>query len=166
MKIMKIRLLTGSLFEVIGIAAVLILTACSSSSTSTTSIPPTSSAAAPPASTGTPATSTTAAPPANSNTPAAVTVDLVAQNFAFSTSTITVPAGAQVTVNFDNKDSGIGHDFSVYTDSSATTTIFKGQEVVGPGTKTFIFTAPEKPGTYYFRCDFHPAEMYGKFIVQ
>lgn len=40
-------------------------------------------------------------------------------------STITVPAGAQVTANFDNQDSGIQHNVAFYTDSSASNTIYK-----------------------------------------
>ncbi len=81
-------------------------------------------------------------------------------------STITVKAGAPVTVNFNNKDSGIPHNFSVYTNSSATTAIFTGQIVTGPATTTYTFNAPSSPGTYFFRCDVHPTIMTGQFIVQ
>lgn len=96
----------------------------------------------------------------------AVTINLVAKNIAFNKSTITVPAGAQVTVNFNNEDSGIPHSFSVYTNSSATTTIFKGKIITGPSTVTYRFTAPSKPGIYFFRCDVHPTIMNGQFIVK
>jgi len=96
----------------------------------------------------------------------ATTIDLTAQNIKFDKNTITVPAGATVTVNFNNKDSGVPHTFSVYTDSSASTTIFKGQQVSGPGTTTYTFTAPSTPGTYFFRCDVHPTQMNGQFIVR
>jgi hypothetical protein len=60
--------------------------------------------------------------------PRSVTVSITAHNFAFSTSVITVPAGASVKVNFNNQDSGTTHTFSVYTSSAATTPVF-----VGPG---------------------------------
>lgn len=96
----------------------------------------------------------------------ATTVDLTAENIAFDKSTITVPAGAQVTVNFTNKDNGIPHNFAVYTDSSASQNIFKGDTVTGPGTTTYTFTAPTTPGTYFFRCDVHPQQMTGDFVVQ
>lgn len=95
-----------------------------------------------------------------------VTVGISAKNIAFNTSTITVPAGAQVTVNFDNQDSGIQHNVAFYTDSSAGTTIYKGAIITGPKTTTYTFTAPSKPGTYFFRCDVHPTNMVGKLIVQ
>lgn len=85
------------------------------------------------------------------------TIDLVASNFAFNQGTVTVPAGASVTVNFNNQDSGVPHNFAVYTDSSATTSIFVGQAVTGPGQTTYKFTAPGTHGTHFFRCDFHPS---------
>jgi plastocyanin len=94
-----------------------------------------------------------------------VTIALVAQNIAFNTSTLTVPACANVTVNFDNKDSGIPHNFAVYTNSQATTPLFRGEIITGPKTITYTFTAPCTPGDYYFRCDVHPTIMTGTFRV-
>jgi len=117
------------------------------------------------------ATTTTAATNATTGATTApgggtATVDLTAQNIAFDKSTITVPAGAEVTVNFDNQDSGIPHNFAVYTDSSASQSIFKGDTITGPATTTYTFTAPDEAGTYYFRCDVHPEQMNGDFVVQ
>ena len=94
------------------------------------------------------------------------TVNLTADNMAFDTDTITVPAGAEVTMNFDNQDDGIPHNVAVYTDSSAAEEIFVGETITGPETTTYIFTAPEEPGTYFFRCDVHPQQMTGDFIVE
>jgi plastocyanin len=94
-----------------------------------------------------------------------VTIALSAQNLKFNQSTISVPAGAMVTVKFDNKDNGIPHTFSVYQSSAATQTIFKGQTINGPSNTTYTFMAPSKPGTYFFRCDIHPTVMTGNFIV-
>jgi plastocyanin len=91
---------------------------------------------------------------------------LKAHNIAFNLSTITVPAGAQVTVHFTNDDNGIPHNFAVYTSSAATTTIFKGDIITGVSSITYNFTAPATPGTYFFRCDVHPNQMNGNFIVQ
>jgi plastocyanin len=85
---------------------------------------------------------------------------------AFDQSTITVSAGAQVTINFNNKDSGIPHNFSLYTDSSASKSLFIGQTITGPKTITYTFTAPATPGNYFFRCDVHPTIMTGTFAVQ
>jgi plastocyanin len=62
-------------------------------------------------------------------------------------------------------DSGIPHNFSVYTNSAATSPIFTGQIITGPATTTYTFNAPAA-GTYFFRCDVHPTVMTGQFIVQ
>lgn len=95
-----------------------------------------------------------------------VTVGIFAKGLVFNTSTITVPAGAMVTVNFDNMDTSVLHNVAFYTDSSANTPIYVGAVINGPKTTTYTFTAPSKPGTYFFRCDIHPATMVGKFVVQ
>jgi len=93
-----------------------------------------------------------------------VTVEIAAENVAFDTETITVPAGAEVTVNFENRDGGVPHNVAVYRDSSATEAIFVGEIVTGPAQVTYTFTAPSEPGTYFFRCDVHPS-MNGAFVV-
>jgi len=94
------------------------------------------------------------------------TIDLVAKNMAFNTTTITVPAGAEITVKFDNQDNGIPHNLAVYQDKTAATQIYKGDIIVGPRTTTYTFTAPTKPGSYFFRCDVHPSTMTGQLIVK
>ncbi len=106
----------------------------------------------------TPTPITTPAQPAN------VTVNLTAENIAFDTNTITVPAGANVTVDFTNLDN-VPHNLAVYTTSAANDPIFVG-EIINRGSITYTFTAPEEPGTYFFRCDVHPTIMTGDFIVQ
>lgn len=97
--------------------------------------------------------------------PQNVVVDLVAENIAFDKTTITVPAGAHVTVNFVNRDSGVPHTFSVYETAEAQKVIFRGQAVTGLARTKYEFDAPSNPGTYFFRCDIHPTQMTGQFIV-
>jgi plastocyanin len=101
-----------------------------------------------------------------------VSIGLVAKKMAFNTSTITVPSGAHVTIYFQNQEAsgssqvaGIPHNFALYTSPDATTKLFSGDIVTGGETITYTFTAPATPGTYYFRCDVHPAVMKGQFIV-
>ena len=95
----------------------------------------------------------------------ATVVNLTAENIAFDTDTITVPAGANVTVNFNNKDDGIPHNFAVYDSSLRSERIFVGDIVTGPAETNYTFVAPSEPGTYYFQCDVHPS-MNGDFIVE
>lgn len=143
------------------IIVLLVPVACTSTS-ATTPVPTTTSMPMPTTTTTpAPATSTPIPPPATGQS---VTIDLTAKNLAFDKSTITVPAGAQVTMNFNNQDA-VPHNFALYTDSSASKSIFVGQ-IVSSTTVTYKFTAPTAPGTYFFRCDVHPGTMTGKFIVQ
>ncbi len=102
-----------------------------------------------------------------------VTIDLTAKNIAFHApnlknwnNTLTVPPGTTVIVNFVNRDSGVPHNFSVYQSSAAKKAIFKGRIIRGPDKITYTFVSPDKPGTYFFRCDVHPAIMNGAFIVK
>ena len=95
-----------------------------------------------------------------------VTIDVIAKSFAFNTSTITVPAGANVTINFNNMDAGIPHNVAVYENKDAKKAIYVGDVIKGPKTTTYNFTAPTTPGTYFFRCDVHPTTMVGDFIVK
>lgn len=94
-----------------------------------------------------------------------VTIDVVANGMAFNTSTITVPAGANVTINFNNME-GIPHNVAVYENQDAKKAIFVGDVINGPKTISYNFVAPATPGTYFFRCDVHPRSMVGDFIVK
>jgi plastocyanin len=134
-------------FLVIAASILISVAACSSSSASQA---PVSSA------------TSTQASAAAGNT---ATINIIAQNMAFDQSTITVKAGAQVTMILNNKDS-MPHNVAIYTDSTAAQLIYKGEVFTGPATRTYTFTAPSNPGTYFFRCDVHPAKMTGQFIVQ
>jgi len=93
-----------------------------------------------------------------------VTVNLSARNIAFDKSVITVPAGAHVTLNFDNQES-VPHNFALYENSQAQSAIFIGEVITGPRTIVYTFDAPDEPGTYFFRCDVHPMTMTGQFVV-
>ncbi len=92
-------------------------------------------------------------------------ITLTAGNLAFNTAMITVPAGSTVVMTFTNNDAGMPHNFALYTDSTATTKIFAGDQVTGVKTITYTFTAPPVPGNYFFRCDVHPELMTGTFVV-
>ena len=112
------------------------------------------------------ACSSPASPPSGTSSGKPVQLKVTAQNFAFDTKTITVPAGAAVTITFVNNDASAVHNIAIYNDSTAATSIFKGENITGPKTTTYQFTAPSKSGTYFFRCDAHPTIMTGSFVVE
>jgi plastocyanin len=90
--------------------------------------------------------------------------ELVAENNAFNRSTIRVLTGKEVSFAFENRDN-TAHNFAVYDTREAKQVIFGGDALSGPGTITYTFAAPDRPGTYYFQCDFHPSTMNGFFVV-
>ena len=93
---------------------------------------------------------------------------LVAENTAFDLTELEVKAGAENTVAFDNKDSGVDHNMSIYPDQDAGLSgegiIFEGEIITGPATTDYTFEGPEK-GEYYFQCDVHP-NMNGTVIAK
>jgi len=97
-------------------------------------------------------------PPGGGPPPGAIPLE--AKNIAFDKTELTAPSGGQVTIHFSNQDPQTPHNFSIYTDESATTPIFQGPNVTGPGSTDYTFAAPE-PGEYFFRCDIHPTIMTG-----
>jgi len=111
-----------------------------------------------------PSVSEMAAPLANETKN--ISIGLTAKDIAFNTSTITVPAGSNVTIVFDNQDPSVAHNFALYETPDAVKTIFVGEIILGPKIIDYRFTAPDKPGTYFFRCDVHPLAMKGDFIVE
>jgi plastocyanin len=89
-------------------------------------------------------------------------VRISANNLAFSTSTLTAPAGKPFQIAFDNQESA-PHNVAIYKDSSAAEKVFGSDPFSGPASVVYEVPALE-PGTYFFRCDVHP-EMSGQLTV-
>jgi plastocyanin len=80
-----------------------------------------------------------------------------------------VTAGKAFSITFKNDDTGVPHNWSLFTDSSAATRLGgapdAGTFITGPDQTTYQVKALD-PGTYYFRCDVHPTSaMVGQFVV-
>ncbi len=100
------------------------------------------------------------APPSPTSPPSApraASLTVTARNVRFEQTELTVDAGAQVTLTFDNQDS-VSHNIDIV--GVAKTDVF-----AGPGQRTITFTAPS-PGTYAYRCDVHPGAMQGTLTVR
>lgn len=78
-----------------------------------------------------------------------------ADDQAFDRSTFGAPSDTEFDLLFDNQDDGVPHNVAIYTDASATESLFVGEQVVGPTTETDEVSALDA-GEYYFRCDVHP----------
>jgi len=133
--------------------------------TMTMTSPPTTVPATTAPATTVPVTTATATATATTTPPGAATIGLVAKNIAFNTSVISVPACSNVTINFENQDSGVPHNFALYTNNQRTANLFKGQIITGPSSITYTFTAPCSVGDYHFQCDPHSGTMFGTFRV-
>lgn len=153
-------------------AAAVVLTACTSAGMGSvdpvTPAPTASSASSPSTQAARPAASTATGSggpqAASSCSPSGTSLQISAQNVKFDKSCLAAPANQAFTITFNNEDAGVPHDVAIYTNSSATTTLFKGAVVSGPTTTTYHVPAL-KAGTYYFRCDIHPTQMFGTFVV-
>ena len=90
-------------------------------------------------------------------------VSVKAENTAFVSDTITLAAGAEVEIRFDNNDRQVQHNISI-VGQDPTKPVFRGQLVTGVATATYKFRSPAA-GEYKFQCDVHPTQMKGTVKV-
>jgi plastocyanin len=101
------------------------------------------------------------APPATPAPPPS-DVTISAENIAFTTASVTAPAGKAFTLAFENKDSGTPHNVDIKKPDGSEA--FKG--TVFPGVATMVYQVPAlAAGTYSFVCDVH-ANMTGTITVK
>ncbi len=103
--------------------------------------------------------------PSDGGGTAGAELSIMAMNNVFDTDSLSAPAGTPFTVLLDNMDAGIPHNFSIYTDDTATTALFTGEIITGPDTITNEIPALDA-GSYFFRCDVHPTTMIGTLTVE
>ena len=60
------------------------------------------------------------------------TLTLVASNLAFDKRSLTALPNTETKLQFENKDAGVLHNFSIYNNNRATTKIFTGELTTGP----------------------------------
>jgi plastocyanin len=90
-------------------------------------------------------------------------VTVVAENTAFNTDEISLPAETPTTLTLDNRDTA-AHNLSIYEDETASgEPLFTFEAFAGPAEET-IPVEPIPEGEYYFRCDIHPT-MEGTVVV-
>jgi plastocyanin len=96
-------------------------------------------------------------PPASTSAGAAASI--AAENLQFSTSTLSLDAGAETPLSFDNRDAGVPHNVSIYAADPASDPgaeqLFTFEPFPGPEERDFTIPALD-PGTYVFMCDVHP----------
>jgi plastocyanin len=91
-------------------------------------------------------------------------LELHAKNIAFSPTKLTATS-ASVTIHFVNDDPNTPHNVAVFSGSDATApAIVHGDLITGPASADVTLTLPG-PGTYFFHCDVHPAQMTGTITL-
>jgi plastocyanin len=100
-----------------------------------------------PVSETTPADSQTTAPPPDSSA-------IIASGITFNVTELNLPAGQENTLPFDNRDAGIPHNVSIYSQQGGEA-LFEGEIITGPATVDYQVPALD-PGSFYFQCDVHP----------
>jgi heme/copper-type cytochrome/quinol oxidase subunit 2 len=96
------------------------------------------------------------------------TLEISANNTAFDKTELSAKSGSNVTLKLTNEET-VPHNWALYESEEAAAAgeaaIAAGQIKAGPFEEEITFTAPE-PGTYFFRCDAHPAQMKGALVVE
>jgi plastocyanin len=78
-----------------------------------------------------------------------------AENIEFDKDTLSLPADAPTTIEFENLDEGIPHNVAIYADDSFDDPLFEGE--IFAGVETMIYEVPPiSAGAYPFQCDVHP----------
>jgi plastocyanin len=87
---------------------------------------------------------------------------------SFDIDELAAPAGEPFTVTFDNRDTGIPHNWALYAsedDADDTDKAIAATEIeTAPDVQSVVVPALD-PGEYYFQCDLHP-NMNGTLTAQ
>jgi len=91
-------------------------------------------------------------------------VHIAAESIEFDTDTLEFPDDASVELVFQNNDSGIPHNVSIWEDDTFTPPpLFTGETFNGVASRAYEIE-PLETGVYAFRCDVHP-QMMGSVVV-
>lgn len=81
-------------------------------------------------------------------------VNLAAQSIAFDQKELSVPAGREFKLVFNNKDP-VPHNVAILKSQGSTEVLFREPPFAGPKSLTST-VKPIPAGSYYFQCDVHP----------
>lgn len=92
-----------------------------------------------------------------------ITLQLVAEGFGWTPTTLSAPAGKVWHVRIDNRDSA-KHDFIVSSDAAIRQRIFASEQF---GEGIYTYDIPGLPaGSYLFICSLHPTYMEGGLTLR
>jgi mono/diheme cytochrome c family protein len=106
-----------------------------------------------------------AAGPTPTPPPASAVMNIIAAAISWNTPFLSGLPGVELTVNVDNQDDGIAHNFALYDGPDSEAELIAATELEnGPVEQTLTF-GPLEPGEYYYNCEVHPAQMEGILTV-
>jgi plastocyanin len=88
-------------------------------------------------------------------------VTVVGERISFDVTEVRVKAGEEITITFENRDTGIPHNLRIEGPEGP----IKTEIANGPVTQTLTLTI-DRPGVYRFLCEVHPSSMVGQLIVE
>lgn len=91
-------------------------------------------------------------------------IKLTAKDIAFSAPCMEGTPSTALTIQFTNADA-VPHDVAIYTNSSKSQELFRGDLVTGPDKIVTYKLPPLKAGAYFFECTVHTL-MNGTFTVK
>jgi plastocyanin len=92
--------------------------------------------------------------------PAKTNLAVVAKNTAFDPTSLTAPAGKELTITFRNEDA-TAHSFHLFAGTAGDV---KTDVKAGPSSDVLHVTL-QVPASYSYQCDVHPAAMKGTLVV-
>ena len=92
-------------------------------------------------------------------------LSITAQNIAFDRASYTTVANTSMTIHFDNRDQGVGHDVAIHQGPADGKLLFQGETIVGPATIDY-HVPPLPPGSYTIVCVEHPDGMVATLTVK
>lgn len=92
-------------------------------------------------------------------------ISISADDLEFSVPCMVAEAGQPFTIRFTN-DEAVAHNVAVYTDSSRSNEITRGEIITGPGKTTDDPVEALQAGDYYFDCIVHPVMDGALYVVE
>jgi plastocyanin len=103
-----------------------------------------------------------------SGTTLTITAPVGASGSGFDKKCFGVAAAAAFSVTFKNDDTGVPHNWALFTNQGATDRLGGAPDastfITGPDETTYQVKALD-PGVYFYHCDIHPTTMNGSFVV-
>jgi hypothetical protein len=92
-------------------------------------------------------------------------MDIVAAGILWNLTQLTGIANVPLTVNVDNQDEGVAHNFAVFNGQDSEAPLIAATDIEnGPVQQTLTF-GPLEVGSYFFTCEVHPGAMDGTLTV-